>query len=523
MKRLIALMLCAALLLCGCAGAKNALGFSGIVKFEEMEYVRPDMDAVADAALAAIEAAETARTPEQVMDAVWEYYDVYNDFQTDYDLAHIHYHADLTDFYWQTEEAFCAENYAQLDAYLEDIYEALAESPHRAELEEEYFGAGYFDDYEGEGFYDEELMALLEQEQALIGEYYELASDFGLDAWDYYDQYAVPLARILAELVALRQEMAAWAGYDSYPEFAWDFYYYRDYTPEQAGAYLEQIREELVPLYRELNQEDPFAAGWEDCSEKEVFGYVRSAAEAMGGVTAEAFRLLEQAELYDISSDSRKSGMSFEVYLSKYYEPYVFLTGSESRYDCLTFAHEFGHFATDYAAAGSTAGIDVLEIFSQGMEYLSLCYGEGGEELVELKLADCLCTYVEQAAYAAFEEKMYSLTGEELTAENLLALYEQVCTDYGFDSMADWESWDLVTVQHYYSNPMYIISYVVSNDAALQLYQLELQTPGAGRDIFENSLATEEGWFLAFLEEAGLQSPLGRVKEVRSLLEEKLS
>ena len=243
----------------------------------------------------------------------------------------------------------------------------------------------------------------------------------------------------------------------------------------------------------------------------------------MGGVTAEAFRLLEQAELYDIRSNTKKSGMSFEVYLSKYYEPYIFLSGSLTQYDCLTFAHEFGHFATDYAAAGSTAGIDVLEIFSQGMEYLSLCYSEGGEALVELKLADCLCTYVEQAAYAAFEEKMYSLTGEELTAENLLALYEQVCTDYGFDSMADWESWDLVTVQHYYSNPMYIISYVVSNDAALQLYQLELQTPGAGRTIFENSLATEEGWFLAFLEEAGLQSPFGRVKEVQSLLEEKLS
>ena len=118
---------------------------------------------------------------------------------------------------------------------------------------------------------------------------------------------------------------------------------------------------------------------------------------------------------------------------------------------------------------------------------------------------------------------MYSLSGEDLTAENLLALYEQVCTDYGFDSMADWESWDLVTVQHYYSHPMYIISYVVSNDAALQLYQLELQTPGAGAEIFEESLDTEEGYFLAFLEEAGLQSPFGRVAEVRKLMEQWLS
>ena len=132
---------------------------------------------------------------------------------------------------------------------------------------------------------------------------------------------------------------------------------------KEYGMNLEQIREELVPLYRELNQEDPFAAGRAWCMEEEVFDYVRSAAEAMGGVTAEAFRLLEQAELYDIRSNTKKSGMSFEVYLSKYYEPYIFLSGSLTQYDCLTFAHEFGHFATDYAAAGSTAGIDVLEVY----------------------------------------------------------------------------------------------------------------------------------------------------------------
>ena len=516
MRRLLALVLCCGLLLCGCGGAKNALGFSGVVKFEDMEYVRPDMDEAAESAMAAVEAAEEGDSAEAVMEAVWDYYEVYNDFLTGYNLSYIRYHGNMNDFYWQTEQEFCAEKAAQMDMYLEDIYMALARSDCREELEEEYFGEGYFYDYDGEELYDEELVALMEREQALVGEYYELFEQEG----DFFYENTLPMAQILAELIALRQEMAAWAGYDSYPEFAWDFYYYRDYTPEQAGDYLEQIRKELVPLYRELNHGTLFSDGWKRCRETEVFEYVQTAAQAMGGVTEEAFTLLEEAELYDISRSGDKSGMSFEVYLPGYYEPYVFLSGTGTRYDCLSFAHEFGHFAADYAAAGSGAGVDVMEIFSQGMEYLSLCYADADEVLTELKLADCLCTYVEQAAYAAFEEKMYSLTGEDLTAENLLALYEQVCTDYGFDSMADWESWDLVTVQHYYSHPMYIISYVVSNDAALQLYQLELQTPGAGAEIFEESLDTEEGYFLAFLEEAGLRSPFGRVAEVRELMEQ---
>ena len=68
---------------------------------------------------------------------------------------------------------------------------------------------------------------------------------------------------------------------------------------------------------------------------------------------------------------------------------------------------------------------------------------------------------------------------------------------------------------HFYTNPMYIISYVVSNDAAMQLYQLELEEAGAGLTRYEENLDTWEMYFLAFLEEAGLQSPFDRVAEVR--------
>ena len=75
---------------------------------------------------------------------------------------------------------------------------------------------------------------------------------------------------------------------------------------------------------------------------------------------------------------------------------------------------------------------------------------------------------------------------------------------------------------HFYSNPLYIISYVVSNDAAVQLYQQELETPCAGRDTYRRSLATEQEYFLAFLEEAGLESPFGRVEDVKAFLTDRL-
>lgn len=71
-------------------------------------------------------------------------------------------------------------------------------------------------------------------------------------------------------------------------------------------------------------------------------------------------------------------------------------------------------------------------------------------------------------------------------------------------------------VPHFFTNPLYIVSYVVSNDAAMQIYQAELETSGAGLKLLEDNLATEQAYFLAFVEEAGLKSPFlpGRAQEL---------
>jgi oligoendopeptidase F len=240
----------------------------------------------------------------------------------------------------------------------------------------------------------------------------------------------------------------------------------------------------------------------------------------MGGIPKEAFTLMDEAGLYDISYSENKYDGSFEVYIDNYLEPFVFLSPSQYNYDYLSFAHEFGHFCNDYAAFGCYAGVDVMEVFSQGMEYLSLCYNDDTEDLTKLKMADSLSVYVEQAAFADFEMRMYELTGEDLTVENLCLLYDQVALAYGFDSIG-YDDREFVQINHFYESPMYIISYVVSNDAAMQLYQLEQENPGDGLKLYEEHLTTQETFFLAFVESAGLESPFakGRIEAVRTTFE----
>lgn len=515
--RLAALVL-AAVLLCGCA-AGNA------VPYRKMEYQRPDVAAVQQALDTACQAAAGQDTGE-ILEAVYSFYDAYDWFYTCYALAQIRYSGDLTDIYWEQEADYCGQSSALVDQALETLNDTLARSPCRQSLEAEFFGEGFFDSYDGENLWDEEFSDMLTREAQLESRYYALSEqsleyEYGSEA--YYDACAGDMAQLLVELIALRQEMAAYWGYNSYPQFASDFSYYRDYTAAQSESLLEDIRRELVPLYRHCNTSQAWEASWVPSSEQQTLRYVGKAAKNMGGIPAESFSLMESAGLYDIAYGENKYNSSFEIYLTSYLEPFVFMNPTLTVYDRLTLAHEFGHFCNDYASFGSYAGIDVMEVFSQGMEYLSLCYGENTQALTQIKLLDSLCIYVEQAAYASFEQRMYDLEGEALTEENLYALYDQVARSYGLDGEG-YDSREFVTVTHYYTDPMYIISYVVSNDAAMQLYRMEQEQPGSGLKLYEENLATEEAYFLAFLDSAGLESPFasGRMAQVRELFEKEL-
>ncbi len=527
--RFIAFLLAVALLLTGCNGwsFESILGDLGAqlaTPFSQMEYTRPDMGEMEQAVQDCIDSGETETEVAPLLDKIWKFYGLYNSFYTQYNLANIRYFQDMTDTYWEGEYSFCSQNMSTAEALLEELYISLAKCPLKDALEEDKaFGEGFFDGYGGDALWDENFIQMVNEEALLEEEYYDLCAQAQGTAYysdEYFETYGTKMAQVYVELVALRQDIAEYAGYVDYPSFAYEFYHYRDYTPQQAEAYLEEIRRELVPIYKE-SEKRGLANSNTFCDTKETFSYVEDCANAMGGAVQNAFTLLKTAGLYDLTHSENKYDGSFEVFLTDYAVPFVFVSPGMSEYDKLTFAHEFGHFCNDYAAGGTLVGIDVAEFFSQGMEYLSLCYGNADQELIQMKMADSLRTFVEQAAYAAFEQQVYALEDEELTVAAVYDLYEQVGTDYGFDSWG-WDNRDFVIVEHFFTDPLYIISYVVSNDAAFQLYQMEQKQSGAGLDLYKEQLTTEQMNFLSFVESAGLESPFaqGRVAAVRTTMEE---
>ena len=511
MKKLIALLLVLALLLTGCALPKN---WNGYTAYGDMEYTRPDLAAHQAALDAACAAAENAKTLKELENRILEYYAIFDECYTNYNLAYIQYCVDLSDIYWQKEYAFCAENIAQADAGLDALYRALAKSPYRTQLEgEDYFGAGYFDAYEGESLWDETLLTYLEQEAALEDTYYSLceeAYDVAYYSQEFFEDYAPEMEQLFLELVQLRQEMAAYLGYASYPEFAYDFYYYRDYTPQQAQAYFEAVGQQMVSLYRRVE-----TVQMDSCTAADTMEYLRQCAQAMGGEIADAFSLLSSRGLHHILPGENKQAISFEVFLDSYYEPFIFMNPEGTEYDQLTLAHEFGHFANDFVCGGSYAGADVAEVHSQAMEYLSLCYGRDTADLTAIKKADSICVYVEQSAYSLFEHQVYGLTEAELTVENIRELYTQIGMQFGFETR-EWNVRDYVLITHLFTEPLYMASYVASNDVAFQIYQKELANPGKGLELYRQMLSSQDSYLIAFTENYGLKNPFdpGRVEEI---------
>ena len=524
--RITALVLTLCLLLTGCSLLDTLWDLASIyglvtTSFQDMVYTRPVLSDMEEALENCTRLSQSTDDVNKLMDAIYGFYDQYDLFHTNYVLSDIHYSCDITDEYWKEEYAFCAEAEPTVEALLEQMFCTLADSPLREELEQgDFFGTGFFDDYEDDPVMDQRFVELMEQEAALENRYYDLTNQY--TSSDFIEDESIyrQAAELYVELIRLRQEIAGYLGYPDYPELAYDLYYSRDYHPAEAERYMQRIGQVLYEPYVQLENASIWEEAFEYADEKETFRYVEKAAAAMGGTVEEAFSLLKRNDLYDISYSDVKMDTSFETYIWNYYAPFVFVNPYLDHTDKLTFAHEFGHFAADYACSGTYSGIDIAEVHSQAMEYLTLCYNPDSQMVTRYKLADSLCTYMEQSAYSLFEHRVYDLQGEELTVENVEALYEQIGTQFGFN-FEKWETREYVNILHLYTEPMYMISYVVSNDLALQFYQMELEEAYSGLELYEQSLTSQESYILTFAKDYGLKSPFdpSRPEELRVLFE----
>jgi oligoendopeptidase F len=531
-------------------------GMWELIPFDEMPYERPTLDelsAAIDAVGEALDAGEPYETVEALLDACD---DAYSAFYTMYSISFIRSCQDMTDDFYADEYAWMDEKSADVSQLVENLYFRCGMSDMAQELEEKYFWPGFVEQYSDpdNAFYDDEMVALLQEESNLIAEYRALVAsptvvladgtevDYftsldefqGFEYLDllirYYDQYNPQLADIYIRLVKNRQQQAVQAGYGSYEELAFDHNFERDYTPELAEDYLADIAQHIVPLFLEVRQK---GAGYLDPSPLDadrLQEILRVGVSGMGDEVLDTYEFMVEHRLCDISYSPLKAEMSFQTYLDAYEVPYLFMDSSGTLSDITTFSHEFGHYLDGFLNYDADETIDLAECFSQSMELLMLTRLDESlsarelSDLYKIKMGDILNMYVQQASFAEFEHIVYAAAPEELTVDFVNQTFLDMTKKYGYceDGFEFLYALFWTDITHFFEQPFYIITYPVSHDIAMQVFQLEQANEGAGLEKFLEMLPREYPDMLDTALNAGLESPFdpGRIEKVAATMRE---
>ncbi len=524
--------------------------------FASVEYVRPDMDAITEQFEKTIAMHTDGTDINTVIRELGVCYGMYQHFYTMYTVAEVRSYIDMTDPFYAEESAWCLNASAEMDQLFERLVIASANCDFAQELENRFWGDGLISAYGGveEGTYDDGYVELAQRESELLVQYRtqvaeatvffrgketpfaELCTDETLSEDEmaevytlYYEKYNPILGEIYIELVAVRQETAAYLGFDSYEDYAYEWVYERDYTPAEAESFLQDVRTCLCPLYRELNINAMWqTVNYRPMDETTIFETVGTAARAMTGNIRDCYDLLDTHELYDISVSENKFDISYTVYLEEYELPFMLVKTYGYDDDCLGVAHEFGHFVDARMNYNATGSLELAEVFSQSMEFLMLCYLPADQvgDLDRVELLNTFDTYTTQAGLAEFEHRVYAIPAEELTVEKINQIAADVAVEYGYDTDGLDYSKNWVDITHFFEYPFYIVSYCVSVDTAFQIYCFECEEPGWGLQEFNNLLPRDHDGFLETIETQSdcLESPFtpGRLEEVADIFREKL-
>ena len=517
----------------------------GEVHFSEMEYVRPDPEALCDTIDELITMINEGSPFSNQSKLFTDINQMLSDFYTMQTIANIRFYSNNKDEFWSEENSFVESNSVLIYDKTNELLDIIAASDFKPNYERSFFGSGYFEEWQP---YDlsSAALKLLMMESELITKYQTAIAEASVEyngeniripsaeynSLDpnaaeevlvlYFEKYNYLLGNIYAELAKVRLQLAEELDVE-YVDYAYKSLG-RDYSPDDAAKYIEDVRTHIVPLMSTINPEDSIAYTYTDTMTS--FYYVSKAAHNMGGVIEEAFDYMVKYGLYDIAYSENKTAISFQTFIQNYNSPFLFVSPTLSVLDYLSFAHELGHFVDSYSNLNMGITIDNTEIASQAFELIAPMYSNGmgnisKDELMMLSLISAIDTYATSGFINTFETAVYSLDPEEITLEKLNSIAFEAAEAFGLDPYTVSMSW--FEIQHLYIAPFYSVGYAISNDVSIQVLEKELDDPGEGGvKAYLNVIDRDTSLsFVDDITKSGFKSPFeeGRVKEVADFID----
>lgn len=295
--------------------------------------------------------------------------------------------------------------------------------------------------------------------------------------------------------------------------------YSRDYTPEDSEDFFKTVKNDVVPLYDEI-QDYMYVEDDVPQKRKETLATFE---EVLGSLSddrlLECYKYMSQYELIDSkASSSKQTGVGFTTLLSAYDSPFIYLCWENNFNSTSTLIHEFGHAFNYYEGFNRGTyeySIDISEIFSQGLEVLMFPYYKEftdkatAEELKKSQIAGMVVnSIIFQSMLEEFQFTAYR-SGGNMTSDEYADLYVDLLIDYGLLPEGEYPGnsrWIIIT--HFFDAPFYTISYCTSACAALEIWSMSLDDWDKAFDTYIYLIDEDhEKDFVKFIDDAGLSSP----------------
>lgn len=400
------------------------------MKFTEMPYTRPDLDALRTEYQAVVRRIREAASAQEAADAYRELDDVTKTVNTSISLAYVRHTIDTTDEFYDRENDFANEAMPQIQEMQQDVIQALLGSPFRAELEEK-LGKLLFTNLEiAQRSFDPVNMELMAEENRLQSQYQKLYASAAVE-WEgqiiplpklgpykqspdravrrrayeaegrWFDSHQAELDELYDKLVKNRTQQARNMGYDNYLPLGYDRLGRNCYGPAQVAAFREQIAKDMVPIVARVKKDQEKRLGvdklkfYDDLlifpdgnadpygAPEEILAAGHQMYRELSPETAEFADFLFGNELLDVLSKAGKAPGGYCTSFDAYQAPFIFsnFNGTSGDVDVLT--HEAGHAFAFYRASRKgylsdlvNATMETCECHSMSMEFLTAPWHE---------------------------------------------------------------------------------------------------------------------------------------------------
>lgn len=506
------------------------------MKFNELEYKRPDYDKTIEDLNSKLDLAEKAETLDEYLQALVEYEEIIEAVLSMGTISYIRNSINTRDEFYEKEVESFDEFYPRLAQVNNRLQNIRLNSEFRAAYEEQFGKNIMLRDELQKDIFKPEIMEDRVKEAKLSNEYQKLMGtaqidfdgkklnlsqmtpyaqspdrnvrrDASMAVSNWFSERQEEFDRIYDELVKIRHEIAKKLGFDSYLDIAYRSFARTDWNREDAKNYRDLIAKYIVPVAQKFYDEQKERIGIADFkyydvpfrfksgnptpkgTEEELVKAAQEMYKELSSETEKFFNEMIESEMMDLASKDGKAPGGYMTYIPTARLPFIFANFNGTSHDADVLTHEAGHAFQGYLVRDVYPGelreacMEIMETHSMSMEYfthpwMESFFKEDTEKYYYNHVVDSLQFLPYGASIDEFQEWVYD--NPEASPKERNAKFREIekkyspHIDYADDKYQE-EGGRWQRQMHVYQSPFYYLDYTIAQLNAFQFFVLDME------------------------------------------------